>query len=286
MCLQECARAMIRRFGVAFVMLLLAAVALPDAGRAASEIVTVLSFNVESDRDTNPRKVAEDIASISADVDLVGLVEVFDEKDAKTYSDAVERPGNQFRYLMGRHGNEDSMAILYNLNTLKFKEVYELDRFPGSRKALVGRFRHKKAGLEFLFIVNHFNRGDIKRRQRQSELIRDWVLSQKLPAILVGDYNFDFNPDTMQGNQAFDIFTAKKGISWVRPECLSDNSCPLTGTQCDGRYNSIMDFVFLADQERGWQGLSEVLLKRPDYCARERRGYADHRPVLGVIAIK
>lgn len=266
--------------------LVLATFSLPGAGRASNEIVTVISFNVESDRDTDPSKVAEDIAFISKDVDLVGLVEVSGKIDAKIYSDAMERPGVQFRYLMGNHGNEDSLAMLYNLNTLSFKEVYELDRFPGSRKALVGRFRHKKAGLEFLFIVNHFNRGDAKRRERQAELIRDWVLAQKLPAILVGDYNFDFNPDTLQGNQAFDIFTGKKGIDWLRPECLASKSCPQTGTQCDGRYNSIMDFVFLADQERGWQGVSDVMLKRPDYCQRERRGYADHRPVLAVIAVR
>jgi len=43
---------------------------------------------------------------------------------------------------LAHNGNEDRVAILYNLDTLKFKEVFELDRFPGSRKALVGRFRH------------------------------------------------------------------------------------------------------------------------------------------------
>ena len=278
--------AMTQRLALSVAVLLLAFCVSSNASRADNALLTVLSFNVESDRDTDPGKVAEDIAAISKDVDLVGLVEVFDERDAKTYADAVERPGNQFRYLMGRHGNEDSMAILYNLNTLKFKEVYELDRFPGSRKALVGRFRHKDAGIEFLFIVNHFNRGDVDRRQRQAKLIRDWVLAQKLPAILVGDYNFDFNPETMKGNTAFDIFTSKKGLVWIRPECLGDSSCPQTGTQCDRRYNSIMDFVFVADQRRGWQGLSDVLMKRTDYCERERRGHADHRPVLGVIAIQ
>ncbi len=239
------------RFIFPTVCLLLALALLPTASRAADEILTVLSFNVESDRDTDPAKVAEDMALISKGIDLVGLVEVSGEQNAKLHSDAVERPGNQLRYLKARHGNEDSMAIFYNLTTLKFKEVFELDRFPGSRKALVGRFRHKKTGLEFLFIVNHFNRRDVTRRQRQSELIRDWVLSQKLPAILVGDYNFDFNPDTLTGNQAFDIFTEKKGLVWLRPEYLSDNSCPATGTQCDRHYNSIMDFVFVADKKRG-----------------------------------
>lgn len=263
-------------------------VALGLGSLAVADTLSVVSFNVESDRDTDPRRVGEDIAKISsgAGVDLFGLAEVESETDARTFQQAASREGGQFRYLLAKNGNEDRVAILYNVDTLKFKEVFELDRFPGSRKALVGRFRHKAAGLEFLFIVNHFNRRDEERRQRQARLIRDWVLDQKLPAVLVGDFNFDFNPKTGRGNKAFDIFTAKPSLGWLKPDCVTKGNCPATGTQCDRRYNSIMDFVFLADKRRGWEGLAEVLFQRANYCERERRGYADHRPVLGLIAIK
>tara|TARA_R110002074_G_scaffold147623_1_gene298597 strand:- start:281 stop:1123 length:843 start_codon:yes stop_codon:yes gene_type:complete len=258
------------------------------SGLALAETLTVVSFNVESDRDTDPAKVADDIARISssASVDLFGLAEVQNEADAGIFQKAADRDGGRFRYLLAKHGNEDRLAILYNYDALEFLDVSELERFPGSRKALVGRFRHKAAGLEFLFIVNHFNRGDIERRRRQASLIRDWVLDQPLPAVLVGDYNFDFDPKTGRGNSAFEIFVAKSGLDWLQPQCVAAGSCPATGTQCDSRYNSISDFVFIADKRRGWPGVSDILLQRADYCERERNGYADHRPVLGLIDIR
>jgi len=188
--------------------------------------------------------------------------------------------------MLAKHGNEDRVAILYNLDTLDLQQTFELIRFPGSRKALVGEFVHKASGIEFLFMVNHFNRRDTDRRRRQARLIRDWVLDHDLPAVLTGDHNFDFNPETLRGNRAFEIFTADQRLRWLRPKCLAARTCPPTGTQCDNRYNSIMDFVLIADRARGWRGMAEVLLKRPDYCERERRGYADHYPVRGVIEIR
>lgn len=257
-----------------------------SAGMAAGGQLSVISFNVESDRDTDPRKVAGDITQIGKDADLFGLAEVESEKDAETYRRAAEKTGAPFGKVFARHGDRDRLVILYNRNTLTFQVARELERFPGSRKALVGRFVHKASAIEFLFIVNHFNRRDGKRRRRQAELIRDWVLKQPLPAVLTGDHNFDFDPRTMQGNRAFEVFNASPDLLWVRPECLKAGDCPPNGTQCDQRFNSIMDMVLIADKGRGWRAISDVLLKRADYCARERKGWADHRPVAAVIAIR
>ncbi len=253
-----------------------------------AETLAVVSFNVESDPDTAPALVAEDIAAISAAgaVDLFGLAEVRGEADLTVYASAAGRSGTNFRAILARQGEHDRVAMLYNASALELRRVFELDRFPGSRKALVGRFEHRASAAEFLFIVNHFNRRDTDRRNRQARLIRDWVLSQNLPAILVGDYNFDYDPVRRSGNAAFAIFTAAPGLIWLEPPCIAAGTCPATGTQCDARYNSIMDFVFLADRGHGWQGRSAILMQRPDYCERERRGYADHRPVLGVLKIR
>ena len=265
----------------------MSAVLLSSPARSA-EMLSVISFNIESDQDTDPRKVAQEIAKLSAagQVDLFGLAEVQNQFDADLYQKAADREGAGFRYLLAKNGNEDRVAILYNYDTLKFREVFELDRLPGSRKALIARFQHKTSDVEFLFIVNHFNRRDTERRQRQARLIRDWVLKQPLPAILVGDYNFDYDPSTQRGNRSFEIFTEDEGLVWLRPACVEDGTCPATGTQCDSRYNSISDFVFIADQKRGWKGLSKVLFQRANYCDRERRGYSDHRPVLGLIEVR
>jgi hypothetical protein len=259
---------------------------LPCLATANEVLLTVISFNVESDRDTDPGLVAGDIAAISEGVDLFGLAEVSGADDAETFKRAAEREDAPFRYLLATHGNEDRLAILYNLSTLKFKEVFELDRFPGSRKALVGHFALQSSGVEFLFIVNHFNRRDGDRRRRQAALIRDWVLDQELPAILVGDHNFDFDPGADAGNEAYEIFTADPGLVWIKPECVASRTCPPTGTQCDHRYNSITDLVLIADQGRKWRAASDVMFQSDGYCSRDRSGHSDHRPVLGLIQIR
>ena len=255
---------------------------------AVAATLTVVSFNVESDRDTSPHKVAQDIRAISAAsaADLFGLAEVRGADDLAIYAEAAARKGADFRALLARNGGDDRVAILFNASALELRQVRELDRIPGSRKALVARFQHRTLATEFLFIVNHFNRRDTARRNRQALLIRDWVLAQDLPAILVGDYNFDYDPNKGRGNAAFEIFTEDPGLVWLQPPCIVAGTCPSTGTQCDDRFNSIMDFVLLAHQGRGWKGRSAILMQQPDYCERERRGYADHRPVLGVFEIR
>ncbi|MCA8926639.1 MAG: endonuclease [Alphaproteobacteria bacterium] len=266
----------------------LALLALTGATSVMAQVLTVVSFNVESDDDTQPARVAEDIAAISkaGAVDLFGLAEVQNAADLNVYARAASRPGAAFKPILARNGNEDRVAILYNAATLALDDVRELDRFPGSRKALVAQFAYRAKRLDFLFIVNHFNRGDAERRNRQARLIRDWVLAQDRPAILVGDYNFDYDPRKRRGNEAFEIFTADPGLVWLPVPCIAKGRCPATGTQCDRRFNSIMDFVFVADRGRGWRGRSAILMQQNGYCERERRGYSDHRPVAARILLR
>lgn len=279
-------RAARRQLGLCLAVGLLAVTVLPSAVRAADGQLSIVSFNVESDRDTDPGKVADDIALVGKGADLFGLAEVASERDLEVFRLGAERSGAPFEALFARAGDQDRLAILYNVKTLLFRGVRELDRFPGSRKAMIGRFVHRQSQIEFLFMVNHFNRRDTERRRRQAVLIRDWILDQPLPVVVTGDHNFDFNPKTMQGNLSFDLFTQDPGLQWVRPLCLEERSCPPNGTQCDARFNSIMDFVLIADQGRGWRAVSDVMLKGQDYCQRERRGWSDHRPVGAVIVIR
>ena len=259
------------------------------AAEARPRVLSVVSFNVESDRDTDPQLVGRVIARISRThgVDLFGLAEVGSQADAQVFAMAASRDGGSFEPILAGNGDRDRVAILYNADTLKLSRTFELDRFPGSRKAMVAQLSDRASGQDFLFIANHFNRRDTDRRNRQAQLVRDWVLAQDLPAILVGDFNFDFDPLTGRGNAAFGIFTADPALRWVRPECIASGTCPKTGTQCDRRFNSIMDFVLVADHGRNWPAVSEVLFReQADYCDRERNGGSDHRPVLGLITLQ
>ena len=94
-------------------LLLVLALAWPAVGSAASHYLSVISFNVESDRDTDPRKIAGDIALIGKGADLFGLAEVESEADAETYRRAAEMAGAQFGKVFARHGDQDRLAILY-----------------------------------------------------------------------------------------------------------------------------------------------------------------------------
>ncbi len=252
---------------------------------SANDVLTVISFNVESGDDTDPAKVAEDMSTIAEGVDLWALTEVGNRAAANAFRKGAA-VGNKVRYILGDSGHGDHLAILYNLNTLKLKSTEELDDLPGSRKPLVAHLQHKESRVEFLFVVSHFNRRDAPRRQNQSERLRKWARGRRLPVILAGDFNFDFDPRTGRGNRAFDIFTQGSDVKWVAPRCVATGNCPRTGTQCDPDYNSILDFVFLAGPAKAWDGESQILFRERDYCRRDRRGYADHRPVIAMLRLQ
>jgi len=275
---------LLRRSGVLLLLCLLA-VGSTSLGVSAEDRLTIVSFNVESGDDTDPAKVAEDMATIADGVDLWALTEVENKAAANVFREGTAVDTN-VRYILGNSGHGDRLTILYNLDTLKLKGTEELDHLPGSRKPLVAHLQHKESRVEFLFVVSHFNRRDATRRQNQAERLRKWARGRKLPVILAGDFNFDFDPKTGRGNRAFEIFTQGRDVHWVIPRCVAAGNCPGTGTQCDPKYNSILDFVFLAGPAKDWDGRSEILFRERDYCRRDRRGYADHRPVIAVLRVQ
>ena len=264
--------------------------------------LTVVSYNVESDKDTDPAKVVQDLQRIPTS-HVWGLVEV-DSADLETYRDAIDP---SYTLIFGNTGfnsgrPDDRLAIVFDPTVLELRgQAEELSAAGGSRHPLLAKFRVISTGGEFWFVVNHLQRGlgdpTNERRQAQADWLDKWA-QQKAdnvnpPAIvLAGDYNFDVTPYTKRGNPAFEIFMYNGMFRWVEPGCLVDNSCPLTGTGCHDHYNSILDFVFLAGPARHWSATSEMLfLDDVDYCANERLGTsnqmipggADHRPIRAVL---
>ncbi|ACK70031.1 Endonuclease/exonuclease/phosphatase [Gloeothece citriformis PCC 7424] len=246
--------------------------------------LTVMSYNVESDdiNDTNPRLVAEDIERIRSNmpIDIWGLSEVLNQEAADIFTDAISSPDTEYRSILGTTGGADQLQIVYNPETVRLIDTQELRNSGGTRAPLVAHFELLGNGREFLFTVNHFNRGDEDRRNQQARFLREWGAEQTLPIVAVGDYNFDYDPQTQSGNEAFDIFLEDDTFIWIRPECLADNSCPPTGTQCNPTYNSILDFVFVSERATQWDNISDILLIDEPVCEKESRGYSDHRPVV------
>lgn len=259
---------------------------LPVQAATSDERLTVISYNVESDDvdDTDPTKVAEDIQRI-AGADVWGLSEVANQEAADIFTQAVTVPSSSYTSILGTTGSNDKLQLIFNRNRLRLISSEELNGSGGTREPLVGRFEFLPNGQEFLFMVNHFNRREAEKRQKQAQFVREWGKQQTLPIIAVGDYNFDVDPRNKSGNAAFEIFNQDDTFAWIEPQCLSTDTCPPTGSQCDPQYNSILDFVFVTGAAKQWQGESDLLFLEEEVCPKEESGYSDHRPVSATFRV-
>jgi endonuclease/exonuclease/phosphatase family metal-dependent hydrolase len=252
----------------------------------AADPLKVITYNLESNslKKTNPRLVAQDLQLIPP-ADIWGLTEVGNENDARIFHNAISQGKSHYGSILGKTGAGDRLQITFNTQRLKLINNQEIPNIGGTRAPLVAQFEFIPNQQEFLFVVNHFNRSDTDKRELQAENFRQWARSQQLPIIAVGDYNFDFSLSTQKGNQAYNIFTVDDTFTWLKPSCLTTNTCPSTGTQCNSRYDGILDFIFLGNQAQQWQGSSEILFIDQPVCQKNPRGYADHYPVAGEIHV-
>ena len=127
--------------------------------------LSVVSYNVESDADTDPSQVVQDIERIPQSY-IWGLVEV-DSADLQTYRAAI---GQNFVLIEGntgiRNGLDDRMAIVFDPDVLQqIGQAEELTAAGGSRHPLLAKFRVIASGQEFWFVLNHLQRGREETRQ-------------------------------------------------------------------------------------------------------------------------
>lgn len=267
----------------------------PGNPPSASQTVRlrIASWNLESG-DSNPDLLGREMAAKQG-VDLWGLSEVnlrflpILERGAEDGEDA------DFTAINGTTGDEDRLVILYDRGEfLTVGERIELKNVmggnPGLRAPLAQRFRVRKTGQEFLFMVNHLKRGGAQNPERheQAKRLNAWARGQTAPIIAVGDYNFDY--DVRRGDEGpphrdrgFDLLTADGVFTWIKPERLLK-------THSDASVNSILDFVFISGKPTNWT-LKSVILDRERDAAATALGYrddaqeSDHRPIDAVVTI-
>ena len=98
------------------------------------------------------------------------------------------------------------------------------------------------------------------------------------PILGIGDYNFDFDFPTRQGNAAFDEFLVDDVWRWVEPETLVDtNWSDRDEDGLDNYPDSCLDFMFVAGKARGWESKSRVIVGDGDFPDDDTT--SDHRPV-------
>ncbi|MGJ3248579.1 MAG: endonuclease/exonuclease/phosphatase family protein [Elainellaceae cyanobacterium] len=248
--------------------------------------LTVASFNVESG-DANPRVIANRHVAPVDGVDIWG----FSEVQNSSWLDALETgtevgEGSDFKSILGTTGGGDRLAIVYSsrlLQPISYEEIEALSFQGRVRAALVAHFRLRATGEEFLFMVNHLYRSKEDSRHQQAQLLRQWVATQTLPVVAVGDYNFDF--DVAEGSQGkrdpgFDILTQGGAFVWIQPKTL-------VATICSDRYNSVLDFIFVANGAIAWSvESSEILFTDPasSYCPDDDTT-SDHRPIVATFQL-
>lgn len=241
---------------------------------SAQSRLTVVSWNIQSGQ-ADPQQVATRIRAFQ-DVDLWGFSEVQNDTAAAILETAAEDGENaDFSRIVGTTGGEDRLVIIYDSKRFTRVNNFELHSInQGNHRApLVAQLREKTTGQEFLFIVNHLARANTALRHRQAGLLRRWAETQTLPVIAVGDYNFDWRVEDGDSNHdlGYDRITEDEIFTWVRPEHL-------VRSQCSEEFDSVLDFVFVANPVPSWSSSSEIIVVAGDCPDNDLT--PDHRPVI------
>jgi endonuclease/exonuclease/phosphatase family metal-dependent hydrolase len=242
---------------------------------ASAQTLTVVSWNVESGG-SDDQVIKTRIASFQG-VDLWGLSEVASPASAGAFElGAEDGEDANFERIVGTTGGGDRLAIIFNADRFRRVSSQELtDINEGNHRApLVAELEEISSGRKFLFMVNHLARGNNALRHRQGRKLNEWVRTQTLPIVAVGDYNFDW--EVVGGDQdhdlGYDNMTSGGAWTWVRPATLIK-------TQCSPNFDSVLDFVFVNSAAQGWAGTSQIVVQ-PNDCDPSPQT-SDHRPVVG-----
>lgn len=242
-----------------------------------AQTLTVVSWNVESGG-SNDQTIRQRIASFQG-VDLWGLSEVAGPSSAGVFEAGAEEGENaNFDKIVSTTGGGDRLAIIFNARRFRLVRSQELSHInQGNHRApLVAELQEISTNRNFLFMVNHLARGNESLRHRQATQLNEWVRTQTLPVIAVGDYNFDWevNGGDQNHDRGYDNMINAGSWTWVRPVTLIKS-------QCSPQFNSVLDFVFVNVAAQAWSGSSQILVEPNDCVASPLT--SDHRPVVGTF---
>lgn len=248
--------------------------------KAASADLMIIGWNMESG-DADPALLASQMEDVDG-CDVWGLCEVRNSDWATTFAEAAAvGEGASFGHVLGTTGGADRLQIIYDSDRFDLTSDFELHHIntTGSVRApLVASLKEKGTDLEFLFVVNHLYRSKSDERHQQATLLNEWAAGQSLPVIAVGDYNFDWEVDGGDADHdlGYDNMIAGGTYRWVRPP-------QLVKTQCSDRFDSVLDFIFVAGDAQNWQGTSEILFAQAGYCP-DSDEKSDHRPIRAIFS--
>jgi endonuclease/exonuclease/phosphatase family metal-dependent hydrolase len=283
---------------------------------ARAEEFRVLAWNVESNRPGQPPvsdatviggQLADLLRAPATRAQVIALSEV-EPKTVWTYRAAVaEALGGEVDFVTsasGGYADADSLMLVVDTRRFRIDEVIELHRYAGiktnfavddesssehgnprGRSPLIARLHDLAGGGDFWVIVNHLARGENDLRTDQARALRLWAADRREPVIAAGDFNFDYEFSSAKGNPAFDAMLEEGTWTWLKPDPLVDSNWSedrkRLGPGVDSYPGSILDFVFVANGAKQWQGESDVIVRAGDFPDDDRT--SDHRPIIATF---
>lgn len=290
-----------------------------SAGVSGAQEFRVLAWNVESNRPNQPPVsdagvIAEQLTALlqapATRSQLIALSEVEPKTLPVLIEGATKGLGSEIDIVTSASGgfeDTDSLALLVDRKRFAVEEAIELHRFAGiaanfnvmeadsddlgalrARSPLAVRLLDRESNVKFWLIVNHLARGEEDLRTDQARMLVKWAAAHPEPVIAAGDFNFDYDFRTAQGNAGYQAMMEGNVWSWVKPDPLVDSNWStdrnITDRKVDRYPDSLLDFIFVANQAREWQGTCTVIVRDGDFPDDNRT--SDHRPILGVFQPK
>lgn len=253
----------------------------------SADPITILSWNVESGG-ADPAVISDQLGTLPA-ATVFALQEV-GNRELGRYGNAIRNAhGNTYRFLGSWTGQGDRLLFAFDearLTLLETRELYahgdhELNNWR-HRSPLVCCFRDKSTGERLDVVTVHLARGDASLRLSQALGLSSWAAENGLPAIAIGDFNFDFNFGPRRGNRAFAAFLKAGVWKWIEPAQLVDtNWADNNKDGIDDYPDSCLDFAFQTGLPSEWTVESSVLVRPGDFPDDERT--SDHRPLVVTI---
>lgn len=249
-----------------------------------SSALDVLSWNVESEG-ADPAIIAMQLAELPR-ADAYLLQEV-DARDIGRYAAAIrDKYGRGYKYYVGSLGGRDRLAVIVDSGAFHIRSYTELMSYKNHllndyshRSPLVTHLQRKSDGEEFLLVTVHNARGNEDLRKEQAIGLSEWAKAQKLPVILAGDCNFDYDINSKRGNASYDAFLATN--VWSAPTLEMDMDTNYDDRDRDGRDDypdSRLDFAFLKSNGKPLSAKLEIIVRPGDFPDTDAT--SDHRPLF------
>ncbi len=142
-----------------------------------------------------------------------------------------------------------------------------------------------EAKKTFWVIANHLARGEADLRTEQAKMLGLWAKAQAEPVIAAGDFNFDYDFKTEKGNAGFSAMMASDAWQWLKPDPLVDSNWSddrnVKDRRVDRYPDSLLDFVFVANGAKQWNGECDVVVRPNDFPDDDKT--SDHRPIIATF---